>query len=136
MSFDVQNVINKGSDIAVSSATWAGVGYTCARAFTVINPVHAALALAIGSVVNTVTSPLFNKIFAQEGSNKSSRLVGTALNITASTAVSLAIAGALGASLSVASYVTLLAISIASVVAVSIVFAGAAIAVAPRAYRQ
>ena len=126
----IQNVVNLASDTVLNSAAAAAIGYLCARAFMTINPIHAAVVSAVSVVVSKVTNPIFEKIFAGDSANKASKFLGNVLNITTSVAASAAIATALGYPVSIASFLYLNAITIASFSAVTIgLYAAASTAV-------
>ena len=96
MTVSVQNYINTISETSLQMAAAAGIGYICARAFTSINPLNAAIFSAVSECVRKFTIPVFNKIFGGYGANQSSRFVGAILQVITTVAASSAISNALG----------------------------------------
>jgi hypothetical protein len=81
----------RGEDSVLQIAAAAGIGYCCARAFFIVNPIHGAVFCVVSSLVSKVTVSFFDQAFAHANTNRASRLltciVGTAAGIAVSTVI-------------------------------------------------
>ncbi len=60
---NVRSVVNMTCNALVNAGFSAGFGYLCARAFTSINPINAAVYGGIYPLVSAITKPIFDNIF-------------------------------------------------------------------------
>lgn len=113
----IQFVVNQASETMLHGVTAAGTAYLFAKN---MNPVQAAALSAVSAVVSKITNPVFQWLFGGPEANGSSLLLGNALNITTSVAITVALANAVGFSVSVPAFLYLNAVAISTFVLVNL----------------
>lgn len=108
MTTPLQKCINTTSETALQMSAGAVVGYLCARAFTVINPVHGAVFCAATTIVSKLITPVFEGVFSRPGANEASKLLGGIFSTGAGIAASAALSTAAGFQITFASGLVLL----------------------------
>lgn len=116
----IQNVVNQASETLLHSVSAAGTGYMFAGGVLSLSPVHAAVISAISVLVSKVTNPVFQMCFGGPDANGSSLFLGNVLNITVSVAATIAIANAIGYSISVPAFLYLNAVAVGTFVLVNL----------------
>ena len=95
MTSDIQRGINPLEPILHMSAA-AGLGYLCARAFAIMDPIHAAVFSASAMVVAKIVSPIFENAFAGWGASDGRKTIGFVLGSATAIAISAGVSTALG----------------------------------------
>lgn len=90
------NCINLAAEVVFSTSAAAGVGYFCARAFSLIDPVHAAVFSAATYLVSSIIIPIFEKAFGGWFATDASKITGNILGMGTAIAISSGISTALG----------------------------------------
>jgi hypothetical protein len=122
----VQKFVNSTSETVVDMSIAAAVGSLCARVFTRMSPIHGAVFSAVAALVFKVVTPLFAKVFAGEGSNDSSKIVGIVLSIATGVLASAALTTGIGYPISFAAglVLTCSVVAVSALLQVGLAYAG------------
>lgn len=84
----IQHCLNQTAETVLHMGVAGAVGSLVARIFTSINPLSAFIYSSSYILVKKCVEPIFKDIFSCQGANEAIRIVGSALGIAASIAIS------------------------------------------------